>query len=89
MLATLPAIAPISRYDAERWGEYWHFTVQSAQRLFGSVFGDANVAVHAFGNHVAAHAYLAGMAAEELTVAELAPEDPEFPVVVTVVAVRR
>jgi hypothetical protein len=88
-LVTLPAIAPVSRYDAMRWGEYWHFTVQSAQRLFGSAFGDANVTVRAFGNHVVAHAYLAGMAAEELTPAELAADDPDFPVVVTVVAVRR
>jgi SAM-dependent methyltransferase len=88
-LVTLPAIAPVSRYDAERWGEYWHFTEQSARRLFDPVFGAANVAVQAFGNHAVAHAYIAGMAAEELRPDELAAFDPDYPVVVTVVATRR
>jgi hypothetical protein len=88
-LVTLPAIAPISRYDAERWGEYWHFTEQSAKKLFEPWFGVSNVIVQAFGNHVVAHAYLAGMAAEELRPDELAAFDPDYPVVVTVVATRR
>ena len=88
-LVTLPAIAPISRYDADRWGEYWHFTEQSARRLFEPVFGATNVAVQAFGNHIAAHAYLAGMAAGELRPDELAAFDRDYPVVITVVATRR
>lgn len=88
-LVTLPAIAPVSRYDADRWGEFWHFTGQSAQRLFGDVFGSSNVDVTAHGNHVAAHAYLAGMAAEELSVAELGANDPDYPIVITVIATRR
>jgi SAM-dependent methyltransferase len=88
-LVTLPAIAPISRYDAERWGEYWHFTEQSARKLFEPVFGAENVTVEAHGNHVAAHAYLAGMAAEELRPDELAAFDADYPVVISVVATKR
>ncbi len=88
VLITAPALAPVSQYDVERWGEYWHLTPQSLQRLLATEFGDANVQVAACGNHVAAHAYLAGLASEELTVAELAPYDPDYPVVITAVATR-
>ncbi len=88
LLATMTVIAPISRYDADRWGEYWRPTSQAAQRLFGDVFGAANVAVASHGNHVSAHAAIAGMAAEELSDAELSANDPDYPVVITVVARR-
>ena len=88
-LVTVPAIAPVSQYDVERWGEYWHFTPQSVARLFEPVFGAENVRVTAFGNSVVAHAYLAGMAAEELHERELLPYDPDFPIVIAAVATRR
>jgi SAM-dependent methyltransferase len=88
-LVTVPAIAPVSRYDAERWGEYWHFTEQSVRALFEPVFGAANVTVRAYGNHAAAHAYLAGMAAEELRASELEQFDADYPVVITAVATKR
>ena len=88
-LLTVPAIAPVSRYDAERWGEYWHFGEQAMRRLFEPLFGAANVVVAAHGNHVAAHAYLAGMAAGELSEGELLPQDPDYPVVITALATRR
>jgi SAM-dependent methyltransferase len=88
-LVTVPAIAPVSRYDAERWGEFWHFSEQSVQRLLEPHFGSANVQVASHGNHVAAHAYLAGMAAEELREAELLAHDPDYPIVITAVATRR
>ncbi len=88
-LITVPAIAPVSQYDVERWGEYWHFTPQSIARLFEPVFGAENVTVRAFGNSIVAHAYLAGMAAEELQASELLPYDPDFPILITAVATRR
>jgi SAM-dependent methyltransferase len=87
-LVSVAAIAPRSRYDAERWGEYWFFSEQSVRRLFEPVFGTGNVQVASHGNVVAAHAYLAGMAAEELREGELLPHDPDYPVVITAVATR-
>lgn len=88
-LVTVPAIAPVSRYDAERWGEYWHFTEQSVRALFEPVFGPANVRVASHGNPAVAHAYLAGMASEELRDDELAAFDADYPIVITAVATRR
>jgi hypothetical protein len=89
LLATTTLISPISRYDADRWGEYWRPTQQAAQRLFGEVFGAANVTVTSHGNHTAAHAAISGMAAEELSDSELAPTDPDYPVVIAIVALKR
>lgn len=88
-LVTVPAIAPVSRYDADRWGEYWHFGEQSLWKLFEPHFGAENLRVASHGNHIAAHAYLAGMAAEELREDELLAHDPGYPVVITAVATRR
>ena len=88
VLATVPGITPISRYDLERWGCYWAFTSQSARRLFEAVFPAAAVAVEAHGNVLAASAFLYGMAAEELKPGELDARDPDYPVVITVRAAR-
>jgi SAM-dependent methyltransferase len=87
-LVSVPAIAPVSRYDAERWGDYWRFSEQSLRRLFEPVFGEANVHVASYGNVVAAHAYLAGMASDELRESELLAHDPDYPVVITAIATR-
>jgi hypothetical protein len=88
-LITVPAIAPVSRYDVERWGEFWHFSVQAVQRLFEPHFGAEGLSVAAHGNHVAAHAYLAGMASEELRDDELMPYDADYPVVISAIATKR
>ena len=88
-LVTVPAIAPVSRYDVERWGEYWRFSEQSVRRLFEPLFGAGNVQVASHGNHAVAHAYVAGMAAGELREDELLANDPDYPIVITAIATRR
>lgn len=88
-LITVPSISAISRYDADRWGDYWRFTEQSAARLFERDFGTANVHVQSFGNALVAHAFLAGMAKEELCEDELAAHDRDYPIVIAVVATKR
>jgi hypothetical protein len=89
LLATLPGIAQISRYDMDRWGDYWRFTDASARRLFGDVFGNANVEVGTYGNVLSSCAFLNGMAAEELTQEELDYRDSDYQVLITVKAVKR
>jgi hypothetical protein len=88
LLATLPGISQISRHDADRWGDYWRFTPQSAERLFGDAYGPANVEVVAHGNVLAACAFLQGHASHELTRDELDYVDPDYPVIITVRARR-
>jgi SAM-dependent methyltransferase len=88
VLATLPGISQISRYDMERWGDYWRFTNLSAERLFGDIFGAQNVKVEAYGNVLVAAAFLYGLAAEELHPKELEARDADYQVVITVRAVK-
>jgi SAM-dependent methyltransferase len=78
VLATLPGISQISRYDREQWGDYWRFTAQSAARLFGDVFGAANVEVVTYGNVLVASAFLYGYAAEDLREDDLLHRDDDF-----------
>jgi hypothetical protein len=52
--------------------------------LFGDVFGAEHVTVRAFGNVLAAVAFLEGLAAEEIGSAKLDLDDELYPVVVGV-----
>lgn len=88
LLATFPGISQISRYDMDRWGDYWRFTTLSALRLFEEVFPAANVCVEAHGNVLTAVAFLHGLAAEELSQAELDHRDPDYEVLITARAVK-
>jgi len=88
LLATLPGLTQISRFDRDRWGDYWRFTSQGARRLFASEFGEENVRIEPHGNLIAATAILRGLAAEELTPEELDRRDPDYEVLIGVRAVR-
>ncbi len=89
LLATVSCISPICRYDMEHWGEYWRFTDASVRRLFSEVFGSENVAVETHGNVLAACAFLHGLALEDLKPEELEYNDRDYPLTITVRAVKR
>jgi hypothetical protein len=89
VLATFPGISQISRYDMNRSGDFWRDTHASATRLFVDAFGEENERVESFGNLLAATALLHGIAAEELDDAEIDYHDPDYPVILAVVAERR
>jgi FkbM family methyltransferase len=89
LLLTVPGISQLSRYDVERWGDYWRFTPQSVQRLLAEQFGPANVTVRAYGNVRSAAALLDGRAAHELRPEELGHLDEEYPVIIAARAVKR
>ncbi len=85
-LVTLGGISQISRYDMDRWGDYWRFTSKSAALAFGEVFG-ANVEVSTYGNAAAACAFLQGLAVEDLPDPGLLDRvDPNYQLIVAVVA---
>jgi len=88
LLATLPGISPISRYDADRWGDFWRFTPQSVARLFGDAFGSQNIEVQLFGNVALATAILHGLVVHEMRPEELAFKDEDYPVVICCRAVK-
>lgn len=87
-LVTVAGLVQVSRYDAERWGDYWRFTPDSARRIFADVFGAGNVQVQVFGNSYAAACLLKGFATEECDEARLDAVDPDYPVVIGIKALK-
>jgi len=85
-LITLGGISQISRYDMDRWGDYWRFTTKSAFEIFSEVFGENNVKIDSYGNVLTSTAFLHGISAEELMEKELLYKDPNYQQVITVVA---
>ena len=81
---TFPGISQISRYDMERWGDFWRFTPLSAKRLFDEFFLGDRVRVESHGNVLTATAFLHGLATHELNHEELEFSDPDYPMVITV-----
>jgi hypothetical protein len=66
MLATVSGISHVSRYDMDRWGDYWRFTDLSIRKLFESVFDKDKIEITTYGNVFAANALLQGLAVEDL-----------------------
>lgn len=87
-LITVAGISQISRYDMDRWGDYWRFTNLSCQRLFEPVFGAPHVQVNAYGNVLAATAFLQGLPSQMLTPEELDYLDPDYQLLLTIRAVK-
>jgi hypothetical protein len=88
VLATLPGISQISRYDMDRWGDYWRFTDLSARLLFEEAFGEGNVTVRTDGNAGTACAFIQGLATEEVPTSLLETSDPDYQLIISVIATR-
>lgn len=86
LLATCAGISQISRYDMDRWGDYWRFTSLSLQKLLEKPFG-GNCEIQSYGNVLAATAFLHGLACDELTRQELDHVDPDYELLLAVRAV--
>ena len=86
LLVTVPGITRDNRQRGGR--DYWRFTIDSCGALFSEIFGADQVSVRAYGNVLAAIAFLAGVAQEELTPQELDAYDSNYPVIIGVRAVK-
>jgi hypothetical protein len=87
LLATFPGISAIS---ADQWADtwYWSLTPLAASRLFHPPFGSENVEITHHGNVLTSVAFLQGMATHELRPTELNTPDAQFPMLITVRALR-
>ncbi len=88
VLATVPGISQISRFDMDHWGEYWRFTRLSMSQRFAEFFPPDQVEVRADGNVLSSISFLLGLAAEELSSAELSHVDPAYELLISVRAVK-
>ena len=82
LLLTVPGISPICRPDADAGGDHWRFTTWSMRRLLREFFAPESVLVEAYGNVLAAIAFLEGIAAQELRRHELDVRDPDYELIV-------
>jgi SAM-dependent methyltransferase len=87
LLATVPTVSRVA-YPQAVAPDYWRFTAAACSKLFGEAFGPDHVTVRAHGNVLTCIAFLTGMALEELRRTELEVDDPLFPMIVTICAVK-
>jgi SAM-dependent methyltransferase len=78
LLVTVPGIQARERafIDSDRW----RFMPAGLEALLRRTCPDAEITVSGYGNLLAASAFLQGIAAEELTTAELEANDPQYPI---------
>ena len=86
-LVSVPGISQISRFDADRWGDYWRFTTQALHEVLGREFA-GGLDVTSCGSAWTAVAFLEGLAAEDLGPGEIDWHDPDYEVVVLARAVK-
>jgi SAM-dependent methyltransferase len=84
LLVSVPGISQIWPPDA--FPDLWRFTAEGLRRLAAPVFDEVDVRAH--GNVRVAAAFLYGLAEHEVDPADLARDDPAYPMVVTLRAVR-
>jgi glycosyltransferase involved in cell wall biosynthesis/SAM-dependent methyltransferase len=87
LLVTVPGISCIE-HDPN-WPPLWTLSPTALRRLLEARFGEANISVTAYGNVLAAVAFLHGLAESELRPTEIDTHDREYPVIVSARAVRR
>jgi SAM-dependent methyltransferase len=77
LLITVPGITQISKYDYERWGQYWSFTDLSLIKLFNDE-PIASIDVKTYGNVKVACAFMYGFATHELREKDLDFHDNSY-----------
>jgi len=87
-LVTVAGISQISRYDMDRWGDYWRFTELSLRKMFSDVFNPENLHIHCYGNVLSSIAFLEGISSDELSQHELMAEDGDYQVLIALMAVK-
>jgi surface carbohydrate biosynthesis protein/FkbM family methyltransferase len=83
MLLSAPGISQVSRYDMDRWGDYWRFGSRELQQLVAEALPDCQCRVESYGNRQVAGAFLDGLAAQELPAAALKIREPEYAILQT------
>jgi FkbM family methyltransferase len=83
LLITASGISQISRYDMDRWGEYWRFTDKSLRMLLAEFVPEESIHVEAHGNVAVAKAFLDGQAIHELDQEVLDYNDNDYQVLLT------
>jgi SAM-dependent methyltransferase len=85
-LITVAGISQISRYDYERWGDYWRFTDIALRKLLTRKFAEANCELATYGNVATSCLFLQGVSYEDIPDKKiLDATDPNYQMVVCAV----
>ena len=80
--------AHISRYDMDRWGDYWRISDKALLRLSKEA-GFSIQKVASYGNAYSASSQLNGFCSEELDSSELFNSHPDYPLVVALLLTKK
>lgn len=81
LLLTLAGVSShVSRYDMNRWGDYWRLTDKAAIKLLEDS-GFTIEAMRVYGNPYACTAQLNGFSTEDVVQSELFPSHPDYQLV--------
>ena len=87
-LVTLPGICKNDSQFDDTTNETPRNTSPSSMQLFRTYFPENALTIQAFGNVLSATSFLQGLSAEELKSSELDHNDPQFPVIHTLTAIK-
>lgn len=82
LILTCSGISQFSKYDMNRWGEYWRFTESAFRKIFKTHF--KIIKFETYGNLFVAEKSLKGYATEEIPKSKLEYRDKSFPVLHTI-----
>jgi SAM-dependent methyltransferase len=84
LLVTVSSFSPV--WDLEN--SIWRFTVAACKYAFGKYFKPKNLTVKSYGNVLTGQCFWVGLSQEELTKRELDYNDPHFPNIITIKAIK-
>ncbi len=88
-IITVAGLSQISRFDMDRWGDYWRFTDKSLRLLLAETFGEDNVHIEIMGNVYGATMLLQGISFEEVNIAKLAVKDDNYQVILGAIVTKK
>lgn len=88
VLCTVAGISQVNRGALEEYGDRWRLTSQSAGELFAHTFGADAVRVSTYGNALSAVCFLEGIPAERVKQRKLDTWEPDYQLIVCVVATK-
>lgn len=83
-LCTVAGLVQVSRYDYDRWGDYWRFNDKSIRRAFESHFESVDVFI--YGNAPLAAAFIMGLSQEEIPSKLFEINDHDYQILIAVKA---
>lgn len=87
-IITVAGLSQISRFDMDRWGDYWRFTDKSLKCLLCESFDEQDVEIEIFGNIHSATMFLQGVAIEEVDKNKIIVQDNNYQIILGAVVTK-